>query len=103
MWSAAYPLGVYGVACTQLAIDLDSPTFRVIASIVLVVSVLYWFYLVAFTLPLVISGELFLAEAKEDRENAKLREQEERRRSSPSGSRRDGQGSSSDHGSSSAA
>ncbi|KAK4689577.1 hypothetical protein P7C73_g534, partial [Tremellales sp. Uapishka_1] len=27
MWSAAYPLGVYGVASTQLASDLDSPTY----------------------------------------------------------------------------
>ena len=73
MWSAAYPLGVYGIACTQLAIDFDSPAFRVIASIVLVVALLYWLYLIAFTIPMVLSGELFLAEAMEHKE-----EEEER-------------------------
>ena len=65
MWSAAYPIGIYGVAVTQLAIDLDSVAFRVISSIILVVSVLYWLYLIAYTLPMVLSGELFLAEMYE--------------------------------------
>ncbi len=85
MWSAGYPLGAYGVTCSQLAIDFDSPTFRVVASIILVVSVLYWLYLVVYTLPLVLCGELFLAEAVDSHEEEKMAQRAERERRSGSG------------------
>ena len=75
MWSAAYPFGAYGLTCSQLAIDLDSSTFRVITAIILVVLVSYWLYLVVFTLPLIVSGKLFLEEAYHEQEEEKEREQ----------------------------
>lgn len=85
MWSAGYPLGAYGVTCSQLAIDFDSPTFRVVTSIILVVLVLYWLYLVVYTLPLVLCGELFLAEAVDSHEEEKMAQRAERERRSGSG------------------
>lgn len=60
-----YPCGVYGVACTQIAKDLDSPAFKGIASAILIISVIHWLWLVIYTVPMIISGELFLSEAKE--------------------------------------
>lgn len=80
MWSAAYPVGAYGVACSQLAIDFDSPTFRVLTAIILVVLVLYWFYLIGNTLPMVLSGELFLAEALDSHEEEKMAQESQRER-----------------------
>jgi tellurite resistance protein TehA-like permease len=65
-WSSAYPIGVYGLASSQLAIDLDSPTFRVVTAIVLVILVINWLYLMGRTLPMVLSGEWFLKEAYEE-------------------------------------
>ncbi|WVF70057.1 hypothetical protein IAT40_004844 [Kwoniella sp. CBS 6097] len=72
MWSTIYPVGVYGLTCSKLASDLDSRAFRVVSTIILIVVVIYWLYLIAFTLPAVVSGELFLAEAleKHEKENA---------------------------------
>lgn len=68
MWSAAYPYGTYGIACSQFSTDFDSPAFAVITSIILVTLVILWLYLVIATIPMVISGELFLAEALEEME-----------------------------------
>jgi len=56
----AYPVGVFGVACTQFADDFDSPAFRVIATMITIVSVIFWLFLVVYTLPLIVSGELLL-------------------------------------------
>lgn len=76
MWSAAYPIGAYGVACTQLAIDLESTAFRIIATIVLVVLVIFWLLLIAYTVPSLISGELLLEGAKAEMDEEKRKEQE---------------------------
>jgi len=86
MWSGAYPLGVYGIACSQLSVDFNSPTFRVLTSIILVVQLLYWFYLVVFTLPMVFSGELLLGEPVErlEKEKEEVRAERERRSESRS-------------------
>lgn len=74
-WSAAYPLGVYGVACSQLTIDLDSRAFAVVTTIVSIALFCYWVTLVIYTIPSIVSGELFLAEVVEKREEeAKHRE-----------------------------
>lgn len=64
MWSAAYPIAIFGVACTQIAKDLDSPAFDGIASAILIIAVIHWIWLVIYTVPMVISGELFLSEAE---------------------------------------
>jgi hypothetical protein len=72
MWSAAYPVAMFGVACTQIAKDLDSPAFEGIASAILVIAVIHWLWLVIYTVPMIISGELFLSEA----EHLKKQEQE---------------------------
>jgi hypothetical protein len=63
MWSGAFPLGAYGLCANQIAISLDSPAFRVVSTIVLVVLVIYWLVSMAFTIALVWSGELFLSDA----------------------------------------
>ena len=68
MWSGAYPIGIYGVAATQLAISLDSPVFRVVSTIILIVMVIYWLYLVIYSLPMVLSGEMFLGEVLHEME-----------------------------------
>lgn len=70
-WSAAYPLGAYGVASEQLAIDLGSTAFKVISTIMLVLLAVLWIYLVICTVPMIASGELFLAEAKEKMDEKK--------------------------------
>jgi tellurite resistance protein TehA-like permease len=72
MWSAAYPVAMFGVACTQIAKDLDSPAFEGIASAILIIAVIHWLWLVIYTVPMIISGELFLSEA----EHLKKQEQE---------------------------
>jgi hypothetical protein len=64
MWSGAYPIGVFGIACNQIGVDLDSPAFKGIASAILIIAVIHWIWLVIYTLPMIVSGELFLAEAK---------------------------------------
>lgn len=79
MWSAAYPFGAYGIVATQFAIDFDSPTFRVVSSIILVFMVLLWLWLVLSTLPMVISGELLLGEAWEEMQKDKEKKAEEGR------------------------
>lgn len=66
MWSSAYPLGAYGLAATQFATDFDSPAFKVVSTIVLIVLVIWWLYLIVCTIPMIISGELLLAEAYEE-------------------------------------
>mgnify|MGYP006876474623 CR=1 FL=1 len=71
MWSSTYPFGVYGVAASQFAIDFDSTAFKVITTIVLLLLVIYWLYLVACTLPMVASGELFLRDVFEEMEKEK--------------------------------
>ncbi len=100
MWSAAYPIGAYGFACSQLATDFDSPTFRVVTAIILVVLVLYWLYLFISTLPMLLSGELFLSGAMDEHEEEKMaareREREREREMRP------GSGSSRSEGSSAA-
>ena len=72
MWSAAYPIAVFGIACTEIAKDLDSPAFEGIASALLIIAVVHWIWLVIYTIPMVLSGELFLSEADH------LREEEEK-------------------------
>lgn len=84
MWSAAYPLGAYGVASTQLAIDLGSTAFNVISTIILIVLVIYWLFLVICTVPMIASGELFLSEAKEQMDEKKNDERERKGRASES-------------------
>lgn len=75
MWASLYPVGVMGIACTQIAKDLDSPVFKGIASGILIIAVLHWLWLVVYTVPMVISGELFLSEVKEmEEEEAKEKE-----------------------------
>lgn len=64
MWSGAYPIGVFGIACNQIATDLDSPAFKGIASAILIIAVIHWIWLVIYTLPMIVSGELFLGEAE---------------------------------------
>ncbi|OCF37564.1 hypothetical protein I316_00690 [Kwoniella heveanensis BCC8398] len=75
MWSAIYPLGTYGLMCSKLSSDLDSRAFRVVSTIILVAVVIYWLYLIVFTLPAVVSGELFLAEAMEKHEKENTEEE----------------------------
>ena len=67
MWSTAYPIGTYGVASSQFAIDFDSIAFRVITTIILIISVIYWFYLIIYTLPMILSGEAFLGALVEEK------------------------------------
>lgn len=76
-WAAAYPIGAYGVACTQLAIDLNSTAFKVVASIVLVILVIFWLALMALTIPALVSGELLLKEVKQSMDKEKERKEEE--------------------------
>jgi len=76
MWSGAYPIGIYGVAATQLAISLDSPVFRVVSTVVLIVLVIYWLYLVLWSLPMVISGEFFLSEVLHEMEKEREKRDE---------------------------
>lgn len=71
MWSAAYPIAVFGVACTEIAKDLDSPAFEGIASALLIIAVIHWIWLMIYTIPMVISGELFLSEADHLRKEEK--------------------------------
>jgi hypothetical protein len=71
-YHVAYPIGIFGVACSQFATDFDSPAFRVITAIILVCLVIFWLWLVLYTLPMIISGELLLANAR-----SKLEEEEE--------------------------
>lgn len=78
-WSAAYPIGAYGLACSQLTIDFDSRAFAVVTTIVAVVLFIYWILLVLYTIPSIASGELFLASVVEERE------EEERNRESQDG------------------
>jgi hypothetical protein len=66
----AYPLGIFGVACTQFAIDFDSPAFRVISTAICILSVIYWIFLAVYTMPLLVSGELLLREAVEEEEDS---------------------------------
>ena len=61
MWSGAFPLGAYGLCANQIAVSLNSPAFRVVSTVVLVVLAIYWLVSMAFTIPLVCSGEIFLA------------------------------------------
>ncbi|WVQ97817.1 hypothetical protein IAU59_004932 [Kwoniella sp. CBS 9459] len=82
MWSALYPVGVYGVACTKLTSDLDSRALRVVSTIILITTVIYWLYLIIFTLPAVVSGELFLAEAMGKYEKSHTEEEGRLRRNS---------------------
>ena len=63
MWSGAFPIGAYGLCANQIAISLNSPAFRVVSSLMLVILVVYWLASLALTIPLVLSGELFLADA----------------------------------------
>lgn len=75
MWASLYPIGVMGIACTQIANDLDSPAFKGIASGILIIAVIHWIWLVIYTLPMIMSGELFLSEAKEtEKEEAEAKE-----------------------------
>lgn len=53
------------MACSQFATDFDSPAFRVVTCIITVLSFAYWCFCIIWTLPLAISGELFLGHAKE--------------------------------------
>jgi hypothetical protein len=80
---------MYGVVASQLAIDLDSPAFRVISSIVLVVVVINWLYLVYNTLVRIWTGEWFLKEALEEMREKKREDggSEEARAQSMSGTR----------------
>ncbi|KAJ9107341.1 hypothetical protein QFC21_000791 [Naganishia friedmannii] len=64
MWSGAYPIGIFGIACNQIGVDLDSPAFKGIASAILIIAVIHWIWLVIYTIPMIVSGELFLAEAE---------------------------------------
>lgn len=68
MWSSAYPFGAYGVVASQFAIDFDSIAFRVITTIILLVLIIYWLYAIICTLPMVVSGELFLGDLVRQRE-----------------------------------
>lgn len=68
MWSSAYPFGAYGVVASQFAIDFDSIAFRVITTIILFVLIIYWLYAIICTLPMVVSGELFLGDLVKERE-----------------------------------
>lgn len=71
MWSAAYPLGIYDIASSQFATDLQSTAFSVVSSATLLIAVLYWAYLVIYTLPMVFTGSLFLHDAHEELEKEK--------------------------------
>ncbi|KAJ9123339.1 hypothetical protein QFC22_001538 [Naganishia vaughanmartiniae] len=64
MWSGAYPIKVFGVACNQIGVDLDSPAFKGLATAILIIAFIHWIWLVIFTLPMIASGELFFAEAE---------------------------------------
>jgi fatty acid desaturase len=88
--SLAYPLGVFGVACTQFAIDFDSPAFRVISTAICILSVIYWIFLAVYTLPLL---ELLLHEAVQEEEESQHEHVNRRRTSeaSPGGTERSSQ------------
>lgn len=64
MWSSIYPWGTYALVLSQLASDFNSPAFRVICSIFVIIAVLYWMWLIVKTIPNIISGEALKAEMK---------------------------------------
>ena len=63
-WSALYPTGVYALHAGQLAMDFDSPAFRTVNTIFVVLLLLGWLYCVIRTIPGIVSGQLFLEEAE---------------------------------------
>lgn len=67
---------MFGVASTQFADDFDSPAFRVISTIICVISVIFWLFLVVYTLPLLISGELLLQNGRHKGEEEEEEEEE---------------------------
>lgn len=67
-WSALYPWGVYALALGQLAIDFDSPAFRVLNTIVTCLLLLFWLFCVTMTVPRLVSGQFFLEDAEETRD-----------------------------------
>ncbi len=76
-WSSAYPIGVYGLACGQLATAFNSAALKGITSAILVLLVLWWLYLVVCTIPMAISGELFLSDLSQlDEIDKQLKEYE---------------------------
>lgn len=70
-----------GIACTQIAKDLDSPAFKGIASGILIIAILHWIWLLVYTVPMVISGELFLSETEEMKEGEEKAAEEKKRQS----------------------
>jgi len=64
-WSAMYPWGVYAAAFGQLAMDFDSPAFRVLNTIMSCSLTILWLYSMARTVPMMVTGEVFLADAED--------------------------------------
>ena len=85
-WSSLYPWGVYALAFGQLGQDFDSATFKILNTIMTVLVrwnaapfdkllmmtctqlLLNWLFCLTMTIPRMISGEVFLSEAEEARD-----------------------------------
>jgi len=82
-WGFTFPLGVFSVATTMLAVELPSLFFKVLGTIFSLVVVLLWIIVLAGTLKKSLTGELFHAPCLSTWEKAQAerkRESSERRR-----------------------
>jgi len=61
IWGFTFPLGVFTVATTALATELDSKAFKIIGTILSIVVILLWLYVAAWTTYKSIDGTMFIA------------------------------------------
>jgi tellurite resistance protein TehA-like permease len=61
LWAFTFPIGVFATATNILAVELDSPAFRVIGAFLSVQVVVHWLYVSALTLYKVGDGSIFVA------------------------------------------
>jgi tellurite resistance protein TehA-like permease len=60
-WAFTFPIGVFATATNILAVELDSPAFRVIGAYLSAQVVLHWVYVSVMTTITVLDGSLFVA------------------------------------------
>lgn len=86
-WSSSYPIAVYALVWNQLSKDFDSVSFRVVSTGITIIAIsacrgvawpgpadalpVHWLYLAGRTIPLVITGALFL-EGLDDTDEAPM-------------------------------
>ncbi len=81
----------------EVAVAFNSSAFRGLNSAIVVVLVSYWLFLMARTVPMVVSGELFLGDVvvrqgRRERMEKRLKEEEDRRRNAALGLEGNGSG-----------